>query len=112
MSEPGAWGSALVGAGISLGCVLVWIVTVALARRGGRKRFLTAHLGGIGVRLTLAGGLSVWALAGLGVQPGAFLVSLLGTYTLFMIFEVYWTVRQRRLAAGNTDLSRRTEDRC
>lgn len=100
MGERGAWASALAGTGVSLLCLLVWAGAARLGRAGGSRRFLSAHLGGVGARLLLAGALTAWALAGSRVRPGIFLASLVGSYTLLMIFEVFWLVRQRRRAGG------------
>jgi len=100
VNEAGAWQSALAGVAVSLACAAVWLVSLRLGRRAADKRFLTAHLGGLTVRLALAGGLSAWALTRLGVRQGIFLTALLTSYTMLMILEVAWTVRRRRLEAG------------
>ncbi len=89
--------SVLAGIGVSLACALVWAVSAWWGRGSDQKRFIKAHLGGMALRLALAGGLSAWALLRLEVRPGIFVLSLLGSYTLLMIYEVFWLARQRRL---------------
>jgi len=91
--------SVLAGIAVSACCALVWALSALWARRGGSKRFVTAHLGGMAVRLGLAGGLSAWALLKLNVQIGAFVVALLGSYSLLMVAEVVFLAR-RRLPGG------------
>jgi hypothetical protein len=100
VSEAGIWQSALAGMGVSLACAAVWLISLRLGRRASDKRFMVAHLGGLGVRLALAGGLSIWVLSKPGVRPGIFLAALLTSYTMLMILEVFWTARRRRLEAG------------
>jgi len=101
LPDPRTWTSVLAGAGVSLACALVWWAGAAWARRGGgSRRFLVAHLGGMGVRLALAAGLTAWALAALDLRPGLFLLALLGSYALLLVAEVMWILRNRRLLGG------------
>jgi drug/metabolite transporter (DMT)-like permease len=99
------WTGALRGVGISLACAAVWAIAAAVGRSRGAKRFVAAHLGGMATRLALALGLSAWAMSRMDMHTGAFLLALLGSYTLLMITEVLWLARERRRLSVATRLA-------
>ena len=92
--------SLLTGVAVSAACALVWVLSARWARHGDSRWFMVAHLGGMTVRLALAGGLSAWAMLKLNLQIGAFVLALLVSYTVLMVAEVIWLARRQRLSAG------------
>lgn len=92
--------SLLAGVAVSAACALVWALSARWARQGDSRRFMIAHLGGMAVRLALAGGLSAWAMLKLDIQIVAFVVALLGSYSVLMVAEVLVLARRRGSPTG------------
>ena len=78
--------------------VLGWLISLALGTTSGflafwsmaqsMKRFMLVVLGGVVVRLALAGVAVVLALMTTGVHVVAFLIGLLGSYVVYQVLEL------------------------
>ena len=87
------------GAGLSTLNVILGYGAIRYSFDKSHTTFLKAVLGGMGLRLLLMLGVFTLLVMGLGMQPVALTVSLLGFYAVFMVLEIVYI--QQRMTVKN-----------
>jgi hypothetical protein len=88
-----------VGAALSTLNVMAGFLTIEYSFGKSWTTFLKAAVGGMGVRMLVMLGVMVLMLKVVGLDPAAFLISLLGFYAVFLVLEVLYL--QSKVSAKN-----------